>query len=321
MFQFQTTNSPALAYPSHTHRQSSRVQRQNRVPRRKNIFRMNLLASAILAATLLAPQLARAQASELPSAAPPQAAGNSEQRGRILIDQMIAALGGEAWLKRTSMSAQGRTATFFQGRPNPGVDYANDYRRFAASGQPDALRQNFLGDRGMIMPGKVTGVVHIWRDSNGFEITYKGKTELPQKQVEEHYRNAAHSIEEIVHSWINAPGVMILAEGSGMVERRIADKVTVLTANNDAVTLELDTTTHLPLRRTYQWRNPQFNDFDEEVEAFDDYHTIQGLPTALTLTLYHNGDMTSQRYLTNVVYNEPLSPDLFNPDLPLSKKK
>jgi hypothetical protein len=282
---------------------------------------MNLFLSAALAATLLAPQLALAQASEIPSGAPPQVAGNSEQRGRALIDQMIAALGGDTWLHRTSMSAQGRTATFFQGRPNPGVEYANEYRRFAAPGLPDALRQNFLGDRGMIMPGKITTVVHIWLEGHGYEVTYKGKTELPKEQVEGHYRNAAHSIEEIVHSWINAPGVMILAEGTGMVERRIADKVTVLTANNDAVTLELDSTTHLPLRRTYQWRNPQFNDFDEEVETFDDYHTIQGLPTALTLTLYHNDDMTSQRYLTNVTYNDPLSPDLFNPDLPLSKKK
>jgi hypothetical protein len=317
----QTAIQKANPHPARTHRPAASVQPPNPVPPPKYIFSMKLLTSAILAATLFAPQLSRAQASEIPSAAPPQAAGNSEQRGRALIDQMIAALGGEAWLHRTSMSAEGRTATFFQGRPNPGVDYANEYRRFPASGQPEALRQNFLGDRGMIMPGKVTGVVHIWRDGQGYEITYKGKTELPKEQVASHYRNAAHSIEEIVHSWINAPGVMILAEGSGMVERRIADKVTVLTAQNDAVTLELDATTHLPLRRTYQWRNPQFNDFDEEVETFDDYHTIQGLPTALTLTLYHNDDMTSQRYLTNVVYNAPLSPDLFNPDLPLSKKK
>ena len=46
--------------------------------------------------------------------------------------------------------------------------------------------------------------------------------------------------------------MMILAEGTTMVERRMADKVTVLSANNDAVTIELDATTHLPLRRTFK---------------------------------------------------------------------
>ena len=95
--------------------------------------------------------------------------------------------------------------------------------------------------------------------------------------------------------------------------RRLADRVTVLTADNDAVTLELDATTHLPLRRTFRWRNPQFNDYDEESETYDDYHTIQGLPTPLTITRYHNGDMSNQRFLTKVVYNLPLDPSLFDP--------
>jgi hypothetical protein len=293
-----------------------RTHRQNKSRRRRLA-----LATALLLA-VFAPRLAYAQADNLQSAAPPSAPGQTpEQHGKILIDEMIAALGGDAWLNRATISTEGRTATFFQGRPNPGVDYANDYRRFATAGQPDATRQNFLGDRGMILPGKVVDVVHIWRDGHGYEITYKGRTELPEKQVASFYRNRAHSIEEVIHNWIHQSGVMIVAEGTTMVERRLADKVSVLTADNDNVTFELDATTHLPLRRTFQWRNPEFRDFDEEVETFDDYHTIQGLPTALTLTIYHNGDIASQRYLTKVTYNEPLDPTLFDPTAVVTKLK
>ena len=170
------------------------------------------------------------------------------------------------------------------------------------------------------MPGKKIDVVQIWKDGHGYEITYKGATDLPKDQVEEFYRRRAHSIEEVVRSWINAPGVMIVAEGTSLVERHLADKVTVLSANNDAVTLELDVTTHLPVRRTFQWRNPQFKDFDEYVEEYDDYHTIQGLPTAMTVTSYKNGDMVGQRYLTKVAYNGPADPSLFDPAIALKKK-
>lgn len=105
-----------------------------------------------------------------------------------------------------------------------------------------------------------------------------------------------------------------------MVERRIADKVTILSANNDAVTLELDASSHLPLRRAFKWRNETFNDFDEEAETYDDYHTVQGIPTPYNITRYRNGDMVNQRFVTRVVYNQGLSPDLFNPDLLLKKK-
>jgi hypothetical protein len=139
--------------------------------------------------------------------------------------------------------------------------------------------------------------------------------------VEDYYRRRAHSIEEVVRTWIHQPGVMIVAEGTSMVERRLVDKVTVLSANNDAVTIELDAASHLPRRRTFQWRNEQFKDYDEDAEEYDDYHTIQGLPTPMTVTRYRNGDMTSQRFYTKVVYNLAFDPALFDPAAPFNKKK
>ena len=184
---------------------------------------------------------------------------------------------------------------------------------------PEADRVGFLTERGMILPGKKIDVVQIWKEGQGYEVTFKGQTDLPKEQVEEHYRRRAHSIEEVVNKWTKAPGVMIVAEGATMVERRLADKVTVLTADNDAVTLELDAATHLPLRRTFQWRNPQFKDFDEDAEEYDDYHTLQGLPTAMTITRYHNGDMISQRFLTKVVYDAAVEPSYFDPAIVVAK--
>jgi hypothetical protein len=288
----------------------------------ENKSRMKSLALTLLAATLLAPQLARAQAADLPSAAPPTPAGeNAEQRGQALLDEMIAALGGTAWLNRIAIQTEGRTSSFFRGQPNPYITEFHELRRFPASGQVDADRVGFLTDRSMIFPGKKIDVVQIWRDGHGYEVTYKGQTELPKEQVDDYNRRRAHSIETVVSTWTHAPGVMVLYEGTDMVERRFCDKLTILTADNDAVTIELDAATHLPIRRTFQWRNPQFKDFDEEQETYDDYHTFQGLPTPLTVTRYHNGDMTSQRYLTKVTYNLAADPSLFDPTVLVPKLK
>ena len=284
--------------------------------------RIALPATFLLAAaTLLAvPQRLRAQASDIPSAAPAAAKLSDTERGRQLIDQMIEALGGEMWLNRSTIQLDGRGSSFFHGEPNPYVSEYHEQRRLALNGQPEADRVGFLTDRGMIEPGKKIDVVQIWTKGNGYEVTYKGQTTLPKEQVEDYYRRRAHSIETVVHEWLKAPGVMIVAEGTIMVERRLADRVSVLTADNDAVTLDLDAATHLPLRRTFRWRNPQFKDYDEETESYDDYHTIQGLPTALTITRYHNGEITNQRYLTKVVYNLPMDPSLFDPAVLLKKK-
>jgi hypothetical protein len=267
-----------------------------------------------------APMRLSAQASAIPSASPVEPAGqNDEQRGKELLDQMVEALGGQSWLSRKDMQVSARTAAFFRGAPNGTVIEYTGWRRFAASGQEPAERIGFLSPKGMFIPGKKIDVVQIWTAGKGYEITYKGRTELPKDQVADYYRREDHSIESVVEKWIKAPGVMILAEGTTMVERRMADKVTILSANNDAVTLELDASSHLPLRRTFKWRNEKFNDFDEEAETYSDYHTVQGIPTPYNITRYRNGDMVNQRFITRVTYNQGLSPDLFDLDLLLKK--
>jgi hypothetical protein len=277
---------------------------------------------ALMLATTLSPLSAHAQARDIPSAAPVPTPGTTpEQRGRTLLDQMVTALGGDAWLHRTDMTVRGRTAAFFRGAPNGSVVEYSGSRQFPVQGRPDAERIGFITDKSPILPGKKIDVVQIWVDNHGYEVTYKGRNPLPAAQVEDYFRRRDHSVESVIRDWIHQPGVMVIAEGNSMVERRLAEKVTILTDQNDSVTLELDATTHLPLRRTFEWRNEQFKDHDEDVEEYDDYHTIQGLPTAMTLTRYHNGDMISQRFYSKVEYNSNLSPDLFNPDNLLKKKQ
>ncbi len=288
---------------------------------------MKKIALALIFAATLTPLYASAQAGNIPSAAPTQPSNiTQEQRGRQLLDQMVTALGGDAWLNRKDMSVLGRTAAFFRGDPNGSVvDYSSQHQfpspPDTSPARPEAERIGFITDKSMILPGKKIDVVQVWTNDNGYEVTYKGRTILPKDIVEDYLRRRSHSIESLIHDWLRQPGVMVIAEGTTMIERRLADQVTVLSANNDAVTLALDATTHLPLRRTFQWRNTTYKDHDEDAEEYDDYHTIQGLPTALRITRYRNGDMASQRYLSKVEYNTNLSPELFNPDNLLKKKQ
>ena len=270
-----------------------------------------LLFAAVLAGILLAPSAAYPQASTIPSAAPTQTAGNSpEERGHLLLDQMIEALGGPFWLNRSSLYEEGHTATFFRGAPTGSVVDFWSFRQFPIGGKPDQERVEYTKKR---------DVVHIWTVDTGYETTYKGKVFLPKDQIADHNRRHAHSIEEVVHNWLKQPGIIILAEGTAMVERRMVDKVSILGANNDAVTIELDVTTHLPLRRTFESRNNTFKDLDEDAEEYDDYHTIQGLPTPFAITRYHNGDMSSQLFIRKVEYGRSMPPELFDPDRPVKK--
>ena len=273
-----------------------------------------------LALLILAPHL-HAQARDIPSAQPQQPAGSTpEQRGRKLLQEMLEDLGGDAWLNRKNVRQYGHIAHFFRGAPTGIVTDFTSVRQFAHGDSPDAQRIGFITDKSMILPGKKIDVVQVWIHNDGHEVTYKGNILLPHDQVDDYYRRQDHSIESIFRVWLKDPGVMVIDSGSTMVERRLTERVTILSSNNDAVTLDIDAQTHLPRRRTFETRNPKFKDIDEDAEEYDDYHTIQGFPTAFTITRYHNGDMDSQIFFSKIEYDVDLPPGSFDPSILLNKK-
>jgi len=74
----------------------------------------------------------------------------------------------------------------------------------------------------------------------------------------------------------------------------------------------MDKQTHLPLRRTFEWRDPLYKDKNLDAEEYDDYHTVDGLPTAFMITRFKNDDMTRQQFLDKVTYNQTLADDFWS---------
>ena len=277
----------------------------------------NRFAAAAFTTLLALVTVARldAQASAIPSAGAPAATG--EDRGRKLLEQMVQALGGDAWLHVRDWTIEGRAASFYKGKPNEGVTMFEEFHR----AEPFGTRVEIISKLGVFIATEHRDIVQVYTPETGYEVTYKGKKELPADIVEEWKRRRAHSLESVVKTWLKEPGVEVVYDGTSMVERHLADKVTVLSAKNDAVTIELDETTHLPLKRTFEFRNETYKDRDVDVEEYDDYHPVQGLMTALTITRLRNDDIVSQRFYTKVTYNTGLSAALFDPNLVLKKKK
>ena len=275
----------------------------------------------LLAAALLLPAAATyAQtANDMKSAAPVQRDGESqEQHGKRLIDEMYKALGGDTWLNKKTEYIEGQTAPFFQGQPSGGVQRFVEFKKFSPT-QPELARVEFVTYRGMIEPGTVRQVAHLWTLDQGYEFTFKGRTVLPEKQVTDYLRRRAHSLEEIMRVWLREPGVIVIFEGVGTRDRRPIDKVSILAANNDTVTIELEQDTHLPLQRGFEWRNTEFKDHDLDEEVYGDWKLFNGIATPMNIERYRNGEMVDQTFYKKVQFNQPQDDSLFDKDKPLKK--
>ena len=221
-------------------------------------------------------------------------------QARVALDAMVQALGGQAWLSMKNQMRQGHVAAFFQGKPSGGT---TDYWEFHV--WPDHDRIEYTKHR---------DVVQFFVGREGWEVTYKGKAPLPQEQVDDYLRRRDHSIETAVKKWLNDSRTILVYEGQHLAERHLAEQVTLISAENEAVTILMDVQTHLPLRRTFQWRDPVYKDKNLDAEEYDDYHTLDGFPTAFTITRFKNDDMISQRFLVHASYNQPIADDFWSVD-------
>jgi hypothetical protein len=233
-------------------------------------------------------------------------AKNAKQ-ARVVLDAMVQALGGPAWLDMRCQLRQGHVAAFFHGKPSGGT---TDYWEYHV--WPDHDRIEYTKHR---------DVLQFYIGRTGEEVTYKGKATLPQEQVDDFLRRREHSIETVVRLWLNDPKTILIYEGQRLVERHLADQVTLISGANEAVTILTDVQTHLPLRRSFEWRDPVYKDMNLDAEEYDNYHTIEGLPTPFTITLYKNGDITRQYFLVHVTYNENLPTDFWSVDAAVGRIK
>jgi hypothetical protein len=237
-------------------------------------------------------------------AAPTSAAeDSSSKKARAALEEMVQALGGNQWLNLQNSYVEGRIAGFYQGKPT-GVTV-----RYWDWGTPGAERLDLTEGK-----SDKHNWTQIFSGKDCWEVTFQGKRPIPKDQCAEAIRRHDHSIEAAVRVWMKDPSTVLMYEGQSLAERHLAQQVTLLSADNDSITIQLDAETHLPLRRTYYWRDPVYKDKNEEVEEYDDYHNIEGIQTPFAITRLHNGDMTSQRFIFKAAYNVPLPPDAFDAD-------
>jgi hypothetical protein len=255
---------------------------------------------ALVALLLAAPQTTHTQAVE-------DDAAKNAQKARVALNAMVQALGGQAWLDMKNEMQQGHVAAFFHSQPDLGTT--------------DLWQFHSWPDKDRVEVTKHRDVVEFYIGRDGWEVTYRGKKPMQKDLLEDYLRRRDHSIETAVKVWLKDPNTILVYEGQGMAERHMAEQVTLISAQNESITIQMDEQTHLPLRRTFQWRDPLYKDKNTDAEEYDDYHTIEGFPTPFSITRLKNDEIVRQYYVTKVEYNRPLPDDFWNVDATTQKIK
>jgi hypothetical protein len=240
--------------------------------------------------------------------APDATAQANQQKARAVLDRMIQALGGPAYMNLQNAESTGRSGAFYHGRS----EASTEYRRFWQ--WPDKERVELTKQR---------DVVELTIGDQMYEITFRGSRVIdPTKNYDNqvYLERRKHALENIVRQWLNEPGIALFDEGTALTENHSVERITIINSKNDAVTLSVDTDTHLPIKKSFVIHDPQ-GYRDEIAEIYDNWKMIQGVNTPYNTLVTRNGELMRQYFLNTITYNTSMPASLFDPGAPFNPGK
>ncbi|MFY9742915.1 MAG: hypothetical protein WA252_09750 [Candidatus Sulfotelmatobacter sp.] len=222
------------------------------------------------------------------------------RKAHNLLEQAIQALGGQTYLNVHTIKEQGRAYSFYHGRPT-----GNGVLFWRFVEYPDQERIEVTPER---------DVAYLYVGNKGWELTYKGPSPVETKDLQDYLRRRKFSLENILRVWINDPTVALFYDGNALAGNSDSDKITLIDSKDEAVDLFLDLDSHLPIKKSYKWRDPVDRQPNVEEEIYDNFRMVQGVNTPYGFTRYFNGDMQSERFVNAVHYNEQLDQAMFDPN-------
>jgi hypothetical protein len=236
-------------------------------------------------------------------------AETGQQKGKRVVDEALAALGGQAFLNVRNRVETGRIYGFYHEKLSGlGVDalYTNYPPR------PDPLEPGFLGVRVRDARGKKQDDVYLYTEGTGYELTFRGARPLSDILVKQFKVATLHNVLYILRQRLGEPGIVFDSRGSDFFENRPVEIVDITDANNDTVTVYFDQTTKLPSRQVYYRRDPIDNSKLEEVTLFNKYRDVGGgVMWPFTIRRERNGEKIFEMYSETVEINRDLKDSMF----------
>jgi hypothetical protein len=240
-----------------------------------------------------------------------------QERGKKLIDEVVAALGGDRFLGMKDRVESGRAYSFFREELS-GLSLATVYTRYLENPAPGTVG---LVERQSFGKEERSGAA-LFLPDKGYEITFRGARPYPEERFERWRDSTLLNILYILRMRLEEPGLLFDAVGQDILDNLPVEIVDVTDSENRTVRVWIDQRTKLPVRQVYYRRDPKTRQRFEEVTIFSKYRDVgQGVQWPFNLQRLRDGQQTFQMYADTVQINQSLRDDLFtlSPDTKVLK--
>lgn len=249
----------------------------------------------------------------------PRAAAQTqaETRGKKIIEDAIAALGGDAFLNMEDRIESGRAYSFYREQIS-GLSVANIYTRYITVASAKSGEE--IGQRERQSFGKDEDVSVLFTENGGWELSWRGVKGMDKDRIDRWRNTTLRNIFYILRQRRNEPGMIFEARGSDVFENQPVDIVDITDADNRVVTVYFHQDTNLPVRQIYKHYNFETKEQDEEVTLYSRYRDAgDGVQWPHQIRRERNGEKVYEIFAESVKINQGLTDELFTVPAPGAK--
>jgi hypothetical protein len=217
-------------------------------------------------------------------------------KAREILNQLIDALGGPAYLEVRERECDGRRAKIGHNGEMDGYIDFKDFWRY-----PDKHRIDY---------SKKGNIIDLFTGDQGWTLDRTGVSEEPATAVSEFQALMTNSVDNLLRRRLRDPALNLRYAGRGIVDMLEADWVEV-PGLDSTLRLAVARSTHLLLRSVVSSINQEMNERSEETTIYTNYRRKDGVMVAMQISRERDGRRYYQAFYDTCTFNPNFPADTF----------
>jgi hypothetical protein len=275
----------------------------------------------VIAGVLLAPACVRAQN---PDTIAPE---ESEARAKKILNQLVQALGGPAYLGMKERQCVGRRALIGHNGELAGYVQFKDAWQF-----PDKNRTDYIAHSRNTLLGYMIGVqdldlshgglvITVFDGDRGWTMDRSGVSDMPEDSLAEFQAAVQRSSDNLLRLGLKNPELGFRWGGLDTVDLHEVDWVEISDREDRTYRLAVDRNTHLLIRSMVRVKDENRGDWREDISIYTNYMQKNAVQIPMQITRERDGRRIAQVFYDACQVNPALPTDYFTREALLQRFK
>lgn len=241
----------------------------------------------------------------------------SAAMAKRIVNQVIQARGGQAYLTMTERQCDGRRALIGHNGELSGYISLKDSWQY-----PDKNRVDYIAHSRNTLLGFIIGVqdldithggtvITLFSGDQGWVMDRGGVSEMPVTSVSEFQAALKQNIDNLLRLKVKDESTMFRWAGLATVDLHPVDWVEITDADGYMVKLAVDQSSHLPVRSVVVTQDEELQQSREDVAIYTNYQLKGGVEMPMQITRERDGRRIMQIFYDDCRPNPGLPTDFF----------